>query len=432
MFVVISSGLHGLLWIPSAWCSAPALPPVAFQTPDYVEFGLTDGAPGSEGAQGAQGHAPLVEEAPSQPPAADEKPNAAPESQGLAVTPAATSAHASAARRDKPKRPPATPQIDAGTATLSEGESGSPYGQGVGLGFGVGGFGDAQGGPPGAVLGLHLDMDRIRNSPLVLEIDALLHILPEWPKLLAGSGLNPLADFSRLFVAAPNLKRSHVVMSARARRGSAAMRQAAQRLGAAQHTSVRFVPQNTLSVAPWPNRGPTKRMLALLPQGQFVIARPPDVDRVMAVAAAIAKRHARQPGMERLPGPASLLAMYKDEAAALSLEGTHHFVRDRVPWLSPALRISLTPIDEFYVGLRAIGYYDRAARAAAALRQLRQLREGLVDHPRIRYLGLRSAVAEADLNATGDTIDVRLRLTLHQTRYLIAYLRDTLAQSRRP
>src|SRR5205085_2942711 len=101
-------------------------------------------------------------------------------------------------------------------------------GAGPGLGFGAGGFGEGRGGPPGVIIGLHADLDQIRNTSLILETRALLDLVPEWERLLQGSGIDPVNDFSRLFVATPNLKRSSLVVSARIKGGADTIQRATE------------------------------------------------------------------------------------------------------------------------------------------------------------------------------------------------------------
>jgi hypothetical protein len=154
-----------------------------------------------------------------------------------------------------------------------------------------------------------------------------------------------------------------------------------------------------------------------------VIARPQDVGRVLAVSAALAQRHARQRDIDRSPSPGSLLAMYEGEAAALSIEGLRELVPGGDPGYAPSgLRISLRHIDEYYAALRAYGYYESSKRAEAALPQIEALRGQLSTHPRVSYLGLRTAIDEATIERTADTITIDARITLHQVRYLLTFV----------
>jgi hypothetical protein len=313
-----------------------------------------------------------------------------------------------------------------GVAALASGSGNSLLGGGLGLGFGAGGFGSGTGGggPPGAVIGLHVDLQRVADSSLVLETPALLALIPGWQEVLAGSGLDPRDHFTRVFVATPSLDRGSLLVTARVRGGERTVKAAVMRLALERKLPATFADDAGLRVAPWRNRGPSERVAGLTPASQLLIARPADVRRAEAVAAALARRHARQPGMERAHGLAALLAMYQGEAVALSVEGARTFVpaaarasaEDYVPI---GLRISLREVDEFYAHLRLFGYYESAARAAGAKERIEAMRPGLVEHPRSQYLGLQSAIREAQLELDGATLTIDATVTLHQTRYLM-------------
>jgi hypothetical protein len=312
--------------------------------------------------------------------------------------------------------------VDGGAPNVASGSGSSLLGGGLGLGFGSGGFGNGSGGggPPGAVIGLHADLERIAASSLVLETQALLALIPGWQDVLAGSGLDPANDFTRVFVATPSLERASLLVSARVRGGRRTIAVAVDKLARERGQPAAFADSAGLQVAPWRSRGPTARVAALLGGDQLLIARAPDVARAELVAAALAKRHARQPGMEHASGMAALLAMYEGEAVALSIEGVRVFApplaRDYVPL---GLRISLRRVDEYYAELRLFGYYESAARAAAAAIQLESLRPQWAEHAQVKYLGLQSAIREAQLSTAGATLTLDAKVTLHQTRYLM-------------
>lgn len=306
-----------------------------------------------------------------------------------------------------------------GAPAFESGDGQSPLGGGMGLGFGAGGFGSGRGGPPGAVIGLHADLGRIASTSLVLETEPLLGLLPGWQDVLAGSGLDPITDFARVFVATPSLQRSDLVVSARLKGGTRVVERAVQALAAERGQPASFADAGGLRAAPWHSRGPTQRVVALLDDGQVLIARPSDLPRVRGVAAALAERHAKQRGMERAQGAAALLAMQEDEAVALSVEGARLLVPDGASFLPLGLRLALHHIDEQYARLRIFGYYESAAAASAAAARIEALRPGASEHARVTYLGLKSAVEEATLAQDGRTLTLEARLTLHQTRYLM-------------
>jgi hypothetical protein len=389
-----------------------------FEIPDQIELGILGPEPGAGAPAPA---APAAKEPePVEPPV--RRPPAVADD-GYRVVDAGT---------PQPAQAPAQTARSAIDSAIAEGEA-SPLdgnaggGFGARLGFGSGGFGSGTGGPAGAVIGLHADLDQIRTTSLILEIRALLEIIPEWERLLAGSGLDALNDFSRVFVATPNLKRSGLVVSGRLKAGSTAIRDAAERLAHESGQHAQFQPADGLSISRWYNHGPTERSVALVGADQFVIARPDDVGRALAVSAALGQRQSHQSDMEKASGAGALLAMYEGEAAALSVEGVRGFIKGEASSYAPVgLRMSLRHVDEFNADLRIYGYYESPKLAASALPQIETVRTGLIDHPRINYLGMRSAVEEAQIVRAGDTITISTRMTLHQVRYLMAYVSGAL------
>jgi hypothetical protein len=242
---------------------------------------------------------------------------------------------------------------------------------------------------------------------------------------------------------------------------------ATQRIAQERGKSASFRAQGSLEVAPWWNRGPTERHVGVAEDGQLVIARPGDLSRVLAVAAALEQRHASEPGMEHRTGPAALLAMYEGEAAALSVEGVRSFVaayrgaaraapphaeESFAPLSSPSddsphsslsgkvlpgsiptgLRLSLRHRDEFHAELRAFGYFESPGDAARAATELDALRREFVAHPQAQYLGLQAAIAEATVRPERDTVILDALLTMHQVRYLLGFVSRTLSPRNPP
>jgi hypothetical protein len=430
-FVLCSGVLHAALFL--AFAVGASKPLIDLKLPDNVELGIIDPDPGAQGAP------PPAASKPSPPP----KPP--PTEQPEAPVPAVHEdgdrvvADAGVTKREAEGPPDAAvvdPDADntaaaaaaeaTGDPSLLNGNGASPNGFGPGLGFGAGGFGSGTGGPPGAIIGLHADLDEIRDTSLILETRALLELIPEWERLLQGSGLDPLDDFKRVFVGTPNLKRSSLVVSAELKGGADGARRAAEKLAQERGTHAAFVDQAGLPTAPWYNHGATERSVALVGPGQVVIARPEDVGRALSVSAALAQRHQKQAEMEHAPAPRSLLAMYEGEAAALSIEGLREFVAGDDAYVPAGVRVSLRHLDEFNAEMRVYGYYESQKRAQSAMPRLEQLRVELADHPRAIYLGLKSAIEECKIERTRDTVVISTRLTMHQIRYLMALVSNVL------
>ncbi len=436
VFFALSLALHALLLFAfGAWLDAA--PPIELELPDMIELGIS----GDRGESGepppAAPPAAVQPETPPEKPVEKpiEKPKPELAASDFAIDASVPTEEATDTRKDAPDggvqmaAAPASSDagVDGRAASPLDGDGLAPFGQGGGLGFGTGGFGTGIGGPPGAVIGLHVDLDRIRDSSLILETSALLELIPEWLQLLDGSGLDALQDFSRIFVASPSLKRSALVVSGRVRGGQAQVTRAVNALASDRGRPATFATQGALRVAPWWNRGPTERVIGFVGNDQIVIARPTDVSRALAVAAALATRHSKDARMERTPaGPASLLAMYQGEAVALSIEGLAQYVKGDASRIPLGARLSLRHLDEFNAELRAYGYYKTSEAAQAAVPYFNELRTGWIDHPQAQYLGLRAALEAAHIDRDGRTVTLEVTLTLHQVRYLLAFVSRAL------
>jgi hypothetical protein len=386
-----------------------------FTLPDTVEFGITQASLGAEGAAAAATSAAPTPAEPKAPPKtrAPKQRAAKAVAESGAVT-VVTDAGAPADRDES--EAPAGATNPAAVSGLFESGAGTGLG-GDGSGSGVG----------GATIALNVDLERVRNSALLLETQALLDIIPEWQALLAGSGLEPVRDFRRVFVAAPSLDRAALVVSAehalpRARIGSAVDALAAERGSPAPFHSDSGIP-----IAAWRNRGPTERVIALPVQSQLLITRGSDLDKVLAVSRALGiARKTQGFESEELAARGGLLAMQTDEAVALWVEGLRRYVRNGPGGIPDAARLSIFRVDQFHTDLALTGTYNSKAEAATALAAMDGLRAELSEHPRVIFLGLKSAVDSARIEQLGNMLRLKVRLTLHQTRYLLGFVRRVL------
>lgn len=438
-FIVASLGLHVLVLALLALPEAPD-PGFRFKLPDQIEIGLLE--PGGGGNRSLTSPPPAP---PPQQPKPRPKPKPAPRPKPTAtdapslgpVVDAGPARDASAGDAAVDGGvPDAGPPSDAAVRDAQVGDAARPlFASGFGddpnaegPGFGVGLAGHGLGGyaPDGAQIGLHVNMDRLEGSSLILEVNALLDVIPEWRAMLQGSGLDPFSDFSRIFIATPTLSRSDMVLAARYRGAPAIVEQAVERLGRERHRPVSFQSRGAVRFAPWENRGPTPRVIALTGAGELVITRKADLPRVLAVADALAQRAKRDANHKRASGPAALLAMLDGEAVALSVEKARSFVEGDLTAVPGAVRLSVQPLDEFHARISAIGKYESAQRASAALRRIDELRRQWIDHPRASYLGIKNALETAELERDGEHVTLSMKVTLHQTRYLLAYVSRAL------
>jgi hypothetical protein len=421
IWVAISCVAHVLFLLELRGAAELDLGP-RFELPDQVEFGLADVPPG-----GGDKTAPP-------PPAKKAEPKTPPKQHKAKPPP-----DPNAITLPTDAGVPTTPEVAAKLAALAatahgreQGESAARSGEGTqagALGEGSGeGLGEGSGyAPVGATIALNVDLGRMRSSALLLEVSALLDIIPEWQLLLAGSGLDPVQDFERVFVATPNLERSSVVLAVRHGLPRARLEAALSRLAADSGKPAQFREQNGYAVAPWPNRGPTERVIALTGKDQFAITRRADLTRVLDVAAALAEQRRAQGWQEKeLREQGALLAMQPTEIVALWVEGVPRYVRGDVAGVPRSLRLSVHPVDQFNTELRVRGQYASTADAESALVAMEALRQALSDNAQISFLGLKSALERASIVRDGAALALDVRLTLHQTRYLLRYVTRAL------
>lgn len=411
--------------------------------PSEVEFGIAGGKMGG----GPVGPVPSGVESgssrkPTEPATVEEQKPIEPEPEITAVE----KPKPSKTPRPRPRPKPPQPAPDAGKRQTVDGGidgiksdaavpgapgggaafagEGGLYGQGSGgLYGGMFGTGD---GPAGAHLALRLDMKRIRESALVLEVGPLLEVIPGWKRVLGGSGFEPLDHFQRVFVASPNLERSRIVIAARHRRGNRAVRSAADRLARKSGKPVAWSQREGIPTAPWRSRDRTARIVSLTGTDHFLLSRPQDLPRVLSVARALARRG--KPAAGTVPGghTASLLSLEPGEAMVLNVEGARHYVRGEVKNVPLRIRIALSGAPPDRTHLVANGAYDAPGQAAKACAALEALRPALALRQEVALAGLRSAIEEAVIAQDRDQVRVEMDLTLHQTRYLLQYLRQAL------
>jgi len=341
--LVLHAGLGGYVY----WgTTAPDLG-FEFELPMEVEFGLTEAVTVSAGASApAQpSEAPAVEDG--------EGPGAAVDA-GVPM-PDAGPPDAGRVRRRRDAGPPE----DLAAADEGEG-TGDEAGEGRGVAFL----------PAGSQIALRLDVARVRRSPLNEDVRSLLAAMPDWQALLAGSEIDPLSDLDRVLIATPNLQRSRLIVAGRTTGGSEEIRAAAQHLAAAAGETLTWQEQHGVQVARWYNQDDTERVIALIGPRHFLICRPVDVARVMAVAA---NRAADSADGEH-PADA-LLSMQEDEGLSLEVEGARNFAQARgrrtrspLEMLPTGIRLALTELPGNQVAARSTWTFESEEQASRSPR----------------------------------------------------------------
>ena len=391
--VCTSIALHSLAWL---WVRHFAtLPDLGFEwtLPDTVELGVYD-----ESAAAAPIPAPA---AASEPPQAGAR---------TAIPPAAT-----AAGTDKPRRNPqqAEPRAPAQTAAAMSGA--------------LSNFS-----PAGAQLALRLDLDRMRDSPLADDAAGLLAALPDVRQLLDGSDVAPMRDLSRLFLASPDLRRSHVVMAGRYRGTEDLPRRAVDNLARARGTNAVWRQLRGISIAPWYNADETARVLALVGPNLFAITREQDLGRVLLVARTLARRKPRE-ALDDHAAAQALVTMADRELLGFSAEIAKQFVRGaRAGQVPDRLELSVREAEHDSVQVEVHAQFTNAEQALAAEQFWNALRERYAAHPLVALIGLDSVLRDCTLVRKESLIDAHAQLPVSRAKMLLGFARDALSRTAPP
>jgi len=389
----ISIVLHvlGLLWVRGA----TALPDVGLELtrPDAVEFGFYD--------------APVPANPPSTPvnPAPASEPKTASNAEADPVpAPGPQAEHKAATRMRAPKHD--SPDADTEPAAKS----------GALANFS----------PRGAQLALRLDLDRVRDSALSEDVGALLSALPDVRLLLEGSGVVPMRDLSRLFLASPDLRRSHVVMAGRYLGDDTLPKSAVDNLARARGTEAAWRKLRGIPVAPWQNADSTARVLALIGPGLFAITREEDLARVLAVARTLASR--KQLGtLSDAAAAQALLAMADGELLGLSVENAKSFVRGPHAEQAPnRIQVSIRQTAEGSIEVESQAQFASAEQAQAAELFWTRVREQYAKHPLVALIGLADVLHGTRLAVHDDRLTVHSTLPVSRARMLLTFARDAL------
>ncbi len=386
-----------------------------FELPMEVEFGLTEAVTVSAGASASASPEEAAEQAaePGEGPGADldagvPMPDAGPPDAG----------------RPRPRRD-AGPAEDLAAADEGDG-TGDEDGEGRGVAFL----------PAGSQIALRLDVARVRRSALSEDVRSLLAAMPDWQALLAGSEIDPLSDLDRVLVATPNLQRSRLIVAGRTTGGSDEIRAAAERLAAAAGESITWEEQHGVPVARWYNRDDTERVIALIGPRHFLICRPEDVPRVLAVANERAATGDDEDGSEDDEGgsvhPAdALLSMHDGEGLSLEIEGARNFARARgrrtrspLEMVPTAIRLALSELPGDRVAARSRWTYESDEQASAAAAYWDSMRVAYGRNVITAVLGLAPVLQRARIEADGDHFEGNVDLEAQEMRRLLTLTRS--------
>lgn len=359
-----------------------------FQAPLEVELGLVE--------------ATAIEVAPPAATAMDEA--TAPTATGAADGEGPGARDAGVPRDAGPRRP----RRDAGVDAAAE--------RGIGEGAPVAFL------PAGAQIALRIDMDRVRTSPIGEDVASMLRAVPDWQALLGGSDVDPVRDLSRVLIATPNLQRSRVVVAGRLSDDAPDARTIAERLATAQGAQIDWREEAGVPATTWPSPDETVRDVALLGDRHFVIARPEDLPRVLAIAAARRRR-----GAEQDPADA-LLSMEPGEGVSIEIENVGAFVRRNPCPAAPPLRLRGGMREGEGVHVHIEARFARAEDASESGRCLEDLARRYAGNVIVGLYGLSGPLDRLAFRADEETLRIETRMTYAEIRTVLGLVRGLFAR----
>ncbi|MCS6799638.1 MAG: hypothetical protein NZ898_14175 [Myxococcota bacterium] len=290
--------------------------------------------------------------------------------------------------------------------------------------------------PPGAQLAFRMDMTRVRASPLADDVRRLLAAIADWRALLDGSDISPVDDLERILIASPNLERARMVFAGRHEGDEQRVREVVARMAAARGVEAHWTERAGVPVAPWPDADETERLVAIVGPRHFVIARPEDLPRVLAIAHARAERRrdagsgpARDADEDVSPADA-LLAMEPGEVVTFEVEGAHAFVRGERRHVPLRGRLAVADLVEGRSRVTVEAVFATPEEAAQARDYWNAVRESQMRGFWVQAFGLASALERTTLEARDSSLLIETRLDVGQLRFALAYAEGLLGRPR--
>lgn len=365
----------------------------AFQAPSQIDFGTLNEEP-----QATTTAAAATEPAAPEPPASPPMPS-------TPVAPDATAAAAPKALEPtptpRPRRPRTSPRPPS--ATLAGNVNGGTL-------------------PPGALLALRLDMIGIRRSPIADSARQVLGAIPDWQALLNGSGIAPVDDLDRVLIASADLQRANLVVAGQYQSADLDVRAVVERMAAARGIEASWQPMHGVEAASWPSEDPTPRVVALLKPRRFVLSRPADLPRLLALM----RRPKRSVSNDDAIDAAALLNTAPGELAQAEVEGARNFVRGRAEMVPQSFTLSLRQINEQRFDLRMLAIFDDNEQGRTAVVYWERARLRYANNVWIALSGMSDVLQSAQLEQQDRQLSLTFRFSAEQLRLLLSFITSAL------
>lgn len=233
----------------------------------------------------------------------------------------------------------------------------------------------------GANVALRFDFARIRDTELAPSVTALLGGVRDFQAVISASGLDPVSDLDQFVMTSRNpWRREQYWYVGHLRYGDDWARERVAALAAAKGMTAEWTEVDGIPVAPWHDDDPVERVLALLGDGDFVLAPVDALPTIQAWLASIEERGAS--------GATTALGVAPDEVVSLEAENIPRYLaqrhRERAPTSS---RLSiLVEAGSYDVAFRADYADGTIAEESESL--LRSTLDEFAGSPAVRLMGL--------------------------------------------
>ncbi|MDH5493068.1 MAG: hypothetical protein OEY14_14030, partial [Myxococcales bacterium] len=180
-----------------------------------------------------------------------------------------------------------------------------------------------------------------------------------------------------------------------------------------------------VSTAPWHDADATERLIAIVGPQHFIVSRPEDLARVLALATARADRDSDEEGLETTLASEALLALGPGEAFRFEAEGARRFAPRAEPHQIPErMRLAIREFPDGRVRIEGAAFFDDAAQAGEG----REFWQGQIaaQGTMLTLLGFGSALQALRLELRGRRIILETELTQRQAQLAIGLLQGLM------
>jgi hypothetical protein len=254
---------------------------------------------------------------------------------------------------------------------------------------------------------VRIDMEAVRSSALSADIGSLVRSYPTWRDLLGSSGIDPIRDFDRVLLAAPAVVSDRSIIVVRHHLGNARVRDAVLQMASQRGQRPTWRDTEGFPVVEWPAQTAVPRLVVLTSDQELVVTTPDDLERVLTVA----RDHAARREGDATIEPALQLEQGLIATIVADAMGETGRMRLRHPPEAFSVTVREDGAQQGRILLAAQGRYPNDDAAEQARRYFAEQRDFYAGQMLVRAVGLDRVLREANIAASGSTLDVSASLT---------------------